>query len=196
MAYKPTGGKRGRPKTGLDSHGNPIQQPEAAPEIQPSGPALSAANARRSATVGQLRLALDSLERSWSATIASLLSGGASPAIRQQQQAQYEEGRAATLARLAEAEALTGWALVQRFAPESMPPAGPQADPDAWKAGLQRGAMLPRGQVGAAPVVANPGYLAEYQARMAAQEAEAERQARIKQGNEAIALAALAGQEG
>jgi hypothetical protein len=165
MAYKPTGGKRGRPKAGLDSHGNPIQ-PEAVP-----GPALSVANARRSAAVGQLRQALDSSDRSWQATLRGLMGSGAAPSIRAQQLAQYEEGRAAIAGRLAEAESLTGWALVQRYAPEAMP-AEPQADPDAWKDGLQRGAMLPRGEVGAMPVVANPGYLAQYEARRDAWEAE------------------------
>jgi hypothetical protein len=171
MAYKPTGGKRGRPKAGLDSHGNPVQAAEAVPEIQPSGPALSVANARRAADLDHLRQALDSSDRSWQATLRGLMGSGAAPSIRAQQLAQYEEGRAAIAGRLAEAEALTGWALVQRYAPESIP-AEPQADPDAWKDGLQRGAMLPRGEVGAVPVVANPSYLREYEARRVAWEAE------------------------
>jgi len=149
----------------------PAQAEQPVQTQPPGGPALSAAASRRASALDQLRRTLDSMERSRAATIANMMAAGSAPAVRERMLAQYDEGRNATLEKIAQAEALTGWELIERYAPECRPPE-PQPDPDAWKAGLVRGPMLPKGQVGAVPEMVAPGYLAEYEARRAAWEAD------------------------
>jgi hypothetical protein len=184
MAYKPTGGKAGRPKKGTDSHGNPVQPPEPGP----TGMALSVAEAKRADAIRRLQNDI--------ALIDSFNPIGASgqqlPAAISSAHAAAREAKLRELERIS---GLTGWLLVDEFASQFRRPAEPQPEPVRLEETLNRGGYLPRAVKGAAVVEANPGYMAQYRARMAEQEAQAERQRQIKAGQEALALAALAGQE-
>jgi len=185
MAYKPTGGKRGRPKAGLDSHGNPIQQPEAVPEIQPSGPALSVAETRRSDAVRTLEAELARIDRE------PLFSMSGQP-MPEHIRRQRLEGRQHVADNIERLRALSGFELVAEFAPQFLPRTEPQAEPVRFEEMLARGSYGPKAVNGAPVVVADPTHMARYRARMAEQAEQAEHEARVRRGREAIALAALA----
>jgi hypothetical protein len=122
------------------------------------------------------------------------MGAGAPPTIREQQLGQFEQGRTAIAEKLDEAESPTGWALIQKYAPEWRKPE-PQPEPQDWQDGLARGSMLPRGTVGATVAMASPDYLRQYQERQVREAELAEHQDRVRRGNEALALRALSESE-
>jgi hypothetical protein len=185
MAYKRTEGKVGRPKKGYDSHGNPIQQPEAVPEIQPSGIALSVAETRRSDAVRHLEAELARIDRE---PVFSMSGQPLPEHIRRQR----VEGRRHVAANIERLRALSGYELVAEFAPQFLPRTEPQAEPVRFEETLLRGSYGPKAVNGAPVVVADPTFMARHRARMAEQAEQAEHEARIKRGQEAIALGALA----
>jgi hypothetical protein len=157
---------------------------------EPSGQALSVASARRHDAVQNLERELARIDREPGFS----MSGQPLPEhIRRQRQ----EGREDVAGKIERLRALSGYELVAEFAPSLLPSDEPEEEPPAINEMLNRGHPNPvTFKVGGKVEMANPSYLAEYNARMAEQQAEAERQQRIKAGQEALALAALGGQEG
>jgi hypothetical protein len=185
MGYKPTGGKAGRPKKGLDSHGNPVQPPRP----EPPGIALSVAEARRQDSVRALARELARLDSEPGVSMGGL---PLPDAVRMQRQL-ARQGVAEKLDKL---RGLTGYDLVAEFAPQMLPATERLPEPAAISEVFNRGNPLPvRFVPGGQVTPAAPDHMRQYQERRAAQEAEAERQARIIAGQEALALAALAAQE-
>jgi hypothetical protein len=184
MASKPTAGKA-KPSEAPVREAPADTQPVQALMPEPTGNTLSVAETRRKNAVGALESELARIDRE---PLFSM-SGQPTPEhIRRQRM----EGRQQVAANIERLRALSGIELVAEFAPEFLPRTEPQAEPVRLEETLLRGNYGPRAVNGAPVVVADPTYMACYSARQAEQQAEAEHQARIKQGQEAIALAALA----
>jgi hypothetical protein len=153
---------------------------------EPSGIALDVAESRRHDALGALGRDLAALDR----TPVFSVDGQPMPAhIR----AQRAEGRQNVVDRIERLRALSGYELVAEFAPQYLPQAAPEVEPVRFEETLNRGQYFAtRGTVGAPVVMADPTYPARYQARQAEQQAQAEHEARIKAGQDALALNALA----
>jgi hypothetical protein len=174
-----TGGKAGKPPKELDSQ---------APMPAPSGIALSVAESRRSEAVGALERSLAVIDRT------PLFSASGQP-MPEHMRRQRTEARQDIEAKIERLRGLSGYDLASEFASEYLTRTQPQEEPVRLEETLLRGNYGPRAVNGAPVVVADPTYMARYRERMAEQAEQAEHEDRVKRGQEALALAALTGQE-
>jgi hypothetical protein len=180
MASKPTTGKVKQAEAPADTE-NPVQA--SMPAL--SGIAVSVAESRRSSAVAALEADLTRIDRE------PLFSASGLP-MPEHIRRQRMEGRQNVVDRIERLRGLSGYELVAEFAPQYLPRTEPQEEQVRFEETLRRGAYGPKAVNGAPVVMADPGHLANYRARMAEQAKQAEHEARVRRGREAIALAALA----